>query len=64
MTDKPCCKYWSITDILYEIYQRYKSISDSFAIFANFFKNIVISLIIIAKIVLHFNFPITNKKVT
>ena len=55
INDRLCCKYWSITDRPYEIYQRYKSISDSFAIFA-IFKNVVISLIIILKIVINYNF--------
>ena len=54
ITDRLCCKNWSITD------RSYESISDSFAIFAIFFKNVAISLIIIPQMVIHYNYPILN----
>ena len=59
ITDRPCCKNWSITD------RSYESISDTslsviILLYLQFFLNVVICLIIIHQISIHYNYPIVK----
>ena len=56
ITDRSCCKNWSITD------RSYESISDTslsaiVLLYLQFFLNVAISLIIIPQMAIHYNYP-------